>query len=89
MIMLPPERWEVGMLVKFRKDEEWAWIKDGYGRIVSLREECADRHGSEYQVFYTTLLSGPNDQKDGFGTFWTTPNDVDYIQDKAALQEAK
>jgi hypothetical protein len=66
------------MLVKFRESREWAWSKGGYGRIVSLREECKDRQGREYQVFWTTLLKNPEDV-DGFGEFWTTPNDVDLV----------
>lgn len=80
---LPPERWEVGMLVEFRYTSEWAWTKGSRGRINRLREECADTPGSEYQVFYTSPLNEDGTMSD-VCTWWTTPADVIYIREEAA-----
>ena len=76
----PPEKWEVGMLVEFRHRSEFAWNKGTRARINRLREDCADRHGSEYQVFYTSPLN-PDGTLSKDCTWWTTPADVIYIRE--------
>lgn len=70
-----PDKWEVGMRVRYLRSEDWTWSKGSEGIVNSLREECADRKGYEYQVFYTSPLSA----KDGSPTWWTTPDDVEFI----------
>lgn len=68
-----PEKWEVGMRVRFLHDREWAWSKGGEATITSLREEHEGCKGHEYQVFYTSPDCG-----DAF--WWTTPDDVELVE---------
>lgn len=74
-----PKKWEVGMRVRFLRDSEWAWSKGSEATVVTLSEDCKDRKGGEYQVFWT--------EPDGGGaTWWTTPDDVEFVTNNSPAQ---
>lgn len=78
-IMKAPDRWEVGMEVRYREDKDWAWAKGDTGFVCEVRDEYKDTPGNEYQVFYTTTPPCEG-YPEGFGNFWTTPEDVEWIK---------
>jgi hypothetical protein len=71
-----PNKWRVGQKVRFLSDSEWAWSKGSVWYVVELRPEYANCFASEYQVFYTSP-----DMTKKKGIFWTTPNDVELVED--------
>ncbi len=71
-----PKVWKVGQKVRYIRDSEWAWYKGNIGYVVELRDEYKGRPASEYQVFYTCT-----DKDAKYGRFWTTPEDVELIED--------
>lgn len=71
-----PEFWRVGQKVRYLQDREWAWSKGGEAEVIELRKEYSKTPGHEYQVFYT---GNPN--SDFGGRYWTTPDDVELVED--------
>lgn len=69
-----PSVWKVGQKVRYLQNSEWAWIKGGTAYVKELRPEYEGKPAKEYQVFYT----GP---KGKGGIFWTTPEDVELVED--------
>lgn len=69
-----PDFWRVGQKVRYLRDSEWAWGEGDIGFVSSLRDEYKNKPAQEYQVFYTTSESG-------YGSFWTTPDDVELLED--------
>lgn len=67
-----PDKWEKGMRVRFLQSKEWAWSKGTEATVTKLSDECKDRKGYEYQVFWTKPDSGG-------ATWWTTPDDVELV----------
>jgi len=67
-----PENWEIGMRVRFIRSSEWAFSKGDEAVVTKLREECSDRKGYEYQVFFTSPDNGE-------ASWWTTPDDVELV----------
>jgi hypothetical protein len=65
-----PDRWRVGQKVRMRADTDFAWSAGDIMTITRIRDKGRLAH--EYQVFYTTTA-------DGFGSFWTTPDDVEEL----------
>lgn len=73
-----PEKWELGMRVRFLRHKEWAWNAGSEATVVELSDDCKNRKGHEYQVFWT--------KPDGGGAiFWTTPDDVELVPSNAAI----
>ena len=71
-VRLMPDKWEIGMRVRFLRSAEWAWSKGTEATVIKLDESCKGRRGDEYQVFWT--------EPDGGGaTWWTTPDDVELV----------
>jgi hypothetical protein len=69
---LLPEKWELGMSVRFLHHKEWAWNAGNEATVVELHDNCKNRNGHEYQVFWT--------EPDGGGAIWcTTPDDVELV----------
>ena len=69
-----PKKWEVGMRVRFLKQQEWSWRKGQEATVERLSDECKNRSGHEYQVFWTV--------PDGGGAiWWTTPDDVELVSE--------
>lgn len=68
-----PEVWEVGMLVEYVRPIEWGPSVGTRGRIAKIRETEIGFPANQYQVFWVEML-------DGYGIFWTTPQDVKWIQ---------
>ena len=64
-----PGKWRVGMRVRFLHDKPWGWSKGQEGTVITLSDECKNRTGSQYQVFWTQ----PDNSS---AIWWTTPNDV-------------
>lgn len=77
---ISPPYWKVGMKVRFRESQEWAWSKGKFGVVNARRKECIKKPGSEYQVFYTHPLNQDGTVDTGY-SWWTTPNDVDWIDE--------
>lgn len=73
-----PDFWRVGQKIRYVNTNEWAWEKGDIAYVVKLRDEYRGRPAKEYQVFYT----GDNDP-DQPGIYWTTPDDVELIEDAA------
>jgi hypothetical protein len=69
-----PEKWELGMRVRYLATSDWAWTKGDIAYVNRLRPEYIGKPADEYQVFYT----GPMSQA---ATFWTTPDDVELVSD--------
>ena len=67
---LLPDRWEVGMKVRFLSENPWAWDSGQNGTVVMVKEGW--RFGCEEQVFYTEL----DGQR---GVFYTTTSDVEWL----------
>jgi hypothetical protein len=66
-----PDKWQVGMRVRFLNTSEGAWCKGQEATINEL--DHTDRPASEYQVFWTV--------PDGGGAvWWTTPSDVELVK---------
>lgn len=76
-----PRRWEVGMVVQYLEDSEWAWNAGSKGVVWKLGDLCADREPSEYQVFWTHPIRENGEVYKG-ASFWTTPSDVRYTGEK-------
>ena len=68
-----PNKWKVGMKVRYVVDKEWAWSKGQTATIKSFNGKPANR-ADEYQVFYTV-------PDNGYGIFWTTPSEVEWIEE--------
>jgi len=69
-----PDQWRVGQKVRYVSNKDWAWNKGGIAYILELRDEYKGLSADEYQVFYTG-------SKKGSGTYWTTPDDVELIEE--------
>lgn len=69
-----PAFWKVGMKVRYLKDSEWAWRGGDTAYVKQLRSEYAGTPADTYQVFYTGPL-------DGGSIFWTTPDDVELVEE--------
>jgi hypothetical protein len=69
-----PDFWRVGQKVRYLRNSEWAWTAGEIGYVESLRPEYTGRPAAQYQVFYTT-------SPDLRGRFWTTPDDVELVED--------
>lgn len=76
---IAPPKWKVGMKVRYRDDAEFGWAKGQYGVINELRKEYRGKAGNEYQVFYTHPMHGDKVYKGA--SYWTTPADVDWVQE--------
>lgn len=70
-----PDKWKIGMRVRFLRGSEWTWGVGTEATVVKLSPECARRKGSEYQVFWTS-------PDDGGAIWWTTPDDVELVATK-------
>ncbi len=70
-----PDFWRVGQKVRYLTNSDWAWHRGNEGTVVALRDDCKGKPAHEYQVFYTGV--GP----DCYGQYWTTPSDVELIED--------
>lgn len=71
-----PKKWKVGQRVRFLESKEWAWYKGSEAIIVELSPECKHKSAEEYQVFWTSPCGGG-------ATWWTTPDDVELLEDNA------
>lgn len=71
-----PDFWRVGQKVRYLEDREWAWSKGETAEVIKLRDEYKKTPGDQYQVFYTG-----NPKSDFGGSYWTTPNDVELVED--------
>lgn len=72
---LLPTKWKIGMRVRFLRHKEWAWSSGLEATVVKLSNECKHKNGRDYQVFWT--------EPDGGGAiWWTTPDDVELVQQK-------
>jgi hypothetical protein len=69
-----PEKWEVGMRVRYLETNDWAWKKGDIAYVNRVFPNYIGRPADEYQVFYT----GPMNQA---ATLWTTPDDVEWVSD--------
>lgn len=72
-----PNKWRVGQKVRYITSNEWGWRQGDVGYVTELRDEYKDHFASEYQVFYTSI------GEKRFGKYWTTPDDVELIEDVA------
>lgn len=72
-----PEKWKVGMRVRFLSTKEWAWNAGSEATVIKLSEDCKYRLGHEYQVFWTQ----PDSRN---AIWWTTPEDVELVTDRLA-----
>jgi len=71
-----PDKWALGMRVRFRRHNEWAWRSGSEATVVELSDDCKNKTGREYQVFWT--------EPDGGGAvWWTTPDDVELVPSNA------
>lgn len=59
-----PEKWKIGMRVRFLHDKDWAWKAGQEATVVKVRED--------QKVFWTVPDSGTRN-----ATWWTTPDDVE------------
>lgn len=71
-----PDKWRLGQKVRYLRDSEWAWAKGEIAYVKGFREH-ADLPAAQYQVFYT----GPGGRD---FSFWTTPDDVELVEDVAS-----
>jgi len=71
-----PDKWRVGQTVRYLRSIEYGPNRGSLGYVQRLREEDADKDipAKDYQVFWT----GPKDKS---STFWTTPDDVELVED--------
>lgn len=67
-----PDRWGVGMRVRYLRSSAYGWDAGDEGTVIGLGADCQSKKGGEYQVFYTR----PDKYE---GSFWTTPDDVELI----------
>lgn len=67
-----PDFWRVGQLVRFLDNGEWSWSKGNVWRVVEVANP--ERPAAQYQVFWTSPPCGD-------GVFWTTPRDVELVED--------
>lgn len=77
-----PDRWKIGMRIRYVRDMEYGPSKGTTGRVIRLHDDHMDRPGAEYQVFWTR----PDEDREGTTLFWTTPDDVELIEDQNALR---
>ena len=76
-----PERWEVGMRVRYIREQEWVCGAGTEAIITAHMDEREGKNprpaGSEYQVFWCS----PDDRA---WLCWTTPRDVIWIPEKTS-----
>lgn len=77
---LLPDSWRVGQKVRYLNSSEFAWSRGDIAYVLKLRDEYKGRPAAEYQVFYTGVPSTGC-------SYWTTPNDVELVEDVASAQE--
>lgn len=70
-----PDFWRVGQKVKFLCNKEWAW---GAGTVAEIVEVLNPKTpADQYQVFWTATNPGKH-------AFWTTPDEVELVEDVEA-----
>lgn len=72
-----PAQWEVGMRVRYLRNQEWGPSKGALGTIIGFKEGDEGRPADAYQVFYVRADSMLTSQ------FWTTPEDVELVEEEA------
>lgn len=79
-----PEKWTVGQRVVWIRDSNDGWGPSAgtTGVVVELREECHERKGHEYQVFWCSP-DYAKPERNGTPMYWTTPEDVAPLNDTA------
>jgi hypothetical protein len=70
-----PDFWRVGQKVRTLADKAWAWKAGDVMTITELRDEGTP--ALDYQVFWTAHARE-------FGRFWTTPDEVELVEDADA-----
>lgn len=73
-----PDFWRVGQTVRLLVDKEWCADAGTLMTIVELdtstRLNKPEEPAKNYQVFWTTPVNGS-------GQFWTTPDEVELVED--------
>ena len=67
-----PDKWKVGMRVRFLRGQEWAWSAGSEAIIVELSPACKNQRANEYQVFWTR-------PDNNYAIWWTTPDAVELV----------
>lgn len=69
-----PKTWEIGQRIRYITTNECVWDAGDIGYVVAIRDEYRGKKASDYQVFYTG-------GKTGGARLWTTPNDVELVEE--------
>lgn len=69
-----PDKWRVGQIVRQVRGEGLGLPRGTIAYVHRLSDDCASKAATEYQVFWI----GPKDKS---STWWTTPADVELVED--------
>lgn len=74
-----PDHWRVGDRIRYIRNMDYCCDAGSLGVVVEVRAECAVKPAHEYQVFWTRP-DGWATTLGGTAKFWTTPDDVELVE---------